>query len=93
MQVRNSSKIIKNLKVGVMILSFPPGISGQPEIPKVLEYVANSKDLSIFKEEVKVPVPEKKKQKPVKVKDDKPKKPGSEKPVTTGQKKKPESEE
>lgn len=53
MKVLNSSVLQKNLKIGKVIISFPPGISEQPEDVKILNYVSKHSDLSVHVEEQK----------------------------------------
>lgn len=70
MKVLNSSTVQKNLKVGTLQVSFPPGVSEQPELTQVVGYVSHHAHLSIFTEP-EAPGPKKKtKKKTVKKKEE-----------------------
>ena len=76
MYVLNSSKIVKNLRIKKITISFPPGVSQQPETQNILNYVTSHRDLSVFKDPPKKekPKPKKKERKSKKEENLEPKK-------------------
>jgi len=53
MKILNSSKIQKTLRGKNLSFVFPPGISEQPDIPQISNYISLHPDLSIYKEKIK----------------------------------------